>query len=84
VDPVRRATAGVPKALAFRTKPQIALEQIRRALAEGLPPGVVLGDAAYGIETDFRTALTVLSLSYVLGVQSTLGVWPPGSLPPKP
>ena len=69
-----------------RTKPQIALEQIRRALAEGLPPGVVLGDAAYGVETDFRTALTALSLSYVLGVQSTLGVWPPGCgpLPPKP
>ena len=59
-DPVRRATAGVPKSLAFRTKPQIALEQIRRALAEGLPQGVVLGDAAYGIETDFRTALTAL------------------------
>src|SRR3954465_12126832 len=67
-DPVRRATAGVPKTLAFRTKPQIALEQIRRALAEGLPPGVVLGDAAYGVETDFRTALTAVSLSYVLGV----------------
>ena len=46
----------------------------------------MLGDAAYGIETDFRTALTTLSLSYVLGVQSTLGVWPPGCgpLPPKP
>src|ERR671921_2394878 len=85
-DPVRRATAGVPKTLAFRTKPQIALEQIRRALADGLPPGVVLGDAAYGIETDFRTALTAVSVSYVLGVQSTLGVWPPGRgpLPPKP
>ena len=85
-DPVRRTKAGVPKTLAFRTKPQIALEQIRRALAEGLPPGVVLGDAAYGIETDFRTALTAVSLSYVLGVQSTLGVWPPGCgpLPPKP
>ena len=82
MDPVRRTTAGVPKILTFRTKPQIALEQIRRALAEGLPPGVVLGDAAYGI--DFRTALTAVSLSYVLGVQSTLGVWPPGPLPPKP
>ncbi len=85
-DPVRRTKAGVPKMLTFRTKPQIALEQIRRALAEGLPAGVVLGDAAYGIATDFRTALTAVSLSYVLGVQSTLGVWPPGRgpLPPKP
>jgi len=85
-DPVRRAKAGIPKTLPFRTKPQIALEQIQQALADGLPPGVVLGDAAYGVDTDFRTALTALSLSYVLGVQSTLGVWPPGSgpLPPKP
>jgi SRSO17 transposase len=78
--PIRFAAAGIPKTLAFR--PRIALEQIRRALAEGLPSGVVLGDAAYGI--DFRTALTALSLSSVLGVQSTLGVWPPGPLPPKP
>jgi len=53
-DLVRRATAGIPKTLAFRTKPQIALEQIRRALAEGLPPGVVLGDAAYGIDSARR------------------------------
>jgi len=42
-DPVRRTKAGVPNNLSFRTKPQIALEQIRRALADGLPPGVVLG-----------------------------------------
>ena len=85
-DPARRAKAGVPKTLTFRTKPQIALEQIRRALAEGLPPGVVLGDAGYGIDTGFRTALAALSLPYVLGVQSTMGVWPPGCgpLPPKP
>jgi SRSO17 transposase len=85
-DPARRARVGVPPDLAFRTKPQIALEQIRRALADGVPPGVVLGDAGYGIDTDFRTALTTLALPYVLGVQSTIGVWPPGCgpLPPKP
>ena len=85
-DPARRAKAGVPQDLAFRTKPRIALEQIRRALAEGVPPGVVLGDAGYGIDTDFRTALTASALPYVLGVQSTIGVWPPGCgpLPPRP
>src|SRR5690348_7238416 len=83
-DPVRRAKAGVPKTLRFRTKPQIALEQIRRALADRLPPGVVLGDAGYGIDTDFRTALTALALPYVLGVQSTVGVRPPGRGPSPP
>jgi SRSO17 transposase len=85
-NPARRAKAGVPPELAFRTKPQIALEQIRRALADGVPPGVILGDAGYGIDTGFRTALTGLTLPYVLGVQSTIGVWPPGCgpLPSKP
>ena len=85
-DPARRAKAGVPQDLTFRTKPQIALEQIRRALADGVPPGVILGDAGYGIDTSFRTALAGLALPYVLGVQSTMGVWPPGCgpLPPKP
>jgi SRSO17 transposase len=84
-DPARRAKAGVPEDLAFRTKPQIALAQIRRALEDGVPPGIILGDAGYGIDTDFRTAVSELALVYVLGVQSSLGVWPPGCgpLPPK-
>jgi SRSO17 transposase len=76
----------VPRDLAFRTKPRIALGQVRRALADGVPPGVVLGDAGHGIDTDFRAALTASALPYVLGVQSTVGVWPPGHGPlsPKP
>src|SRR4051794_25567578 len=85
-DPARRAKAGVPPELGFRTKPQIALAQIRRALADGVPPGIILGDAGYGIDTDFRHAVSELALVYVMGVQSSLGVWPPGHgpLPPKP
>src|SRR3982751_880196 len=42
-DPQRRAKAGVPEAVGFETKTAIALGQIRRALAEGVPAGVVLG-----------------------------------------
>jgi SRSO17 transposase len=85
-DPARRTKAGMPPEIGFRTKPQIALGQIRRALADGVPPGIVLGDAGYGIDTDFRLALSELALVHVLGVQSSLGVWPPGCgpLPPKP
>ena len=85
-DPARRAKAGVPENLAFRTKPQIALTQIRHALTDDVAPGVILGDAGYGIDTDFRQALSELALVYVMGVQSSLGVWPPGCgpLPPKP
>ena len=84
-DPVRRATTGVPEDVLFKTKPQIALDQIKAARDEGVPKGVVLADAGYGINTAFRTALTRMGLTYVVGVQSSARLWPPGSgpLPPK-
>jgi SRSO17 transposase len=85
-DPARRAKAGIPDEIGFATKPAIALGQIRRALEEGVPAGVVLGDVGYGVETAFRGGVRGLGLSYVLGVQSSVGVWPPGTapLPPPP
>jgi SRSO17 transposase len=85
-DPARRAKAGVPEAIGFETKPAIALGQLRQALAEDVPVGVVLGDAGYGNETGFRASLRDLGLRYVLGVQSSTTVWPPGMapLPPRP
>jgi SRSO17 transposase len=84
-DPGRRAQAGVPEEVAFRTKPQVALGQIRRAVERGVSVGVVLADAGYGIDTDSRTSLTDLGLLYVAGVQSSTSLWPPGTgpLPPK-
>ena len=80
-DPERRARAGVPEGIGFETKPGIALGQIRQAQAEGVPPGVVLGDAGYGVETAFRAALAEAGLTYVLGVQSSASLWPPGEAP---
>ncbi len=69
-DADRRAKAGVPEYLPFATKPQIALEQIRAAQASGIPPGIVLADAGYGVDTDFRDGIGALSLAYVVGIQS--------------
>src|SRR5919197_4527461 len=57
-DPARRATAGVPEGVEFRPKPAIALDQIRQALADGVPPGAVVTDAGYGNDTDFRDGIT--------------------------
>ena len=56
-DPDRRAKAGVPEEVVFQTKPEIALDQIQAALAAGVPRGVVLADAGYGIDTAFRTGV---------------------------
>lgn len=80
-DPERRKKAGVPDEIVFQTKPKIALDQIAFALKEGLKPAVVLGDAGYGNNTEFRDQLTVWKLPYALGVQGTTTVWAPGTGP---
>ncbi len=64
-DPARRAKAGVPEAIDFKTKPAIALDQIRQAVADGVPQGVVLADAGYGADMKFQAALLELELTYV-------------------
>src|ERR671933_1135757 len=66
-DPPRRAKAGVPEAISFETKTAMALGQLRRAREDGVPVGVVLGDAGYGDECDFRVGVAALELQYVLG-----------------
>jgi SRSO17 transposase len=85
-DIERREKAEVPEDVEFHTKPEIALDQIRAAVAAQVARGVVLADAAYGINTEFRDGLTQLELQYVVGVQSSLAVWEPGKqpLPAKP
>jgi SRSO17 transposase len=45
--------------------------------------GVVLADAGYGHNTQFRTHLTQLGLQYIGGVETTTSVWEPGK-PPLP
>ncbi len=66
-DRKRRKKTGVPDVIKFQTKTDIALEQIQRARQRGIPQGVVLADAGYGNDTSFRTALTKMELTYVMG-----------------
>jgi SRSO17 transposase len=84
-DRNRRERAGVPDDVVFQTKPQIALGQIRASIASGVQAEMVLADAGYGNDTDFRDGITAAGLAYVVGVQSTISLWPPGQhpLPPK-
>jgi SRSO17 transposase len=82
-DHKRCQKTGVPEEIRFQTKIEIALDQIRRARQRGLPEGVILADAGYGNDSEFRAALTEMELTYVMGVQSTVTVWKPGE-EPKP
>ena len=85
-DPDRRAIAGVPDSVRFQTKPEIALQQMRQALADGVPSGVALMDPAYGDDSKLRAGISELVLAYVAGIQPTTMVWRPGEapLPPAP
>jgi SRSO17 transposase len=69
----------------LQTKPRIALDQISAARAAGIEAKLVLADAGYGNDTDFRDGITEIGLSYAVGIQSTTTLWPPGiePLPPK-
>ena len=81
-DAARRAKAGVPADIAFQTKPEIALAQLRAARSAGLSAVVVLADAAYGNDGKFRAGITAEGLPYAVGVFSSLLVWRPGEAPP--
>ena len=84
-DSKRRRKTGVPEDICFKTKPEIALEQIEAACKAGFPRGVVLMDAGYGCNTDLRAGISALALCYVAGIMPQTSVWAPGTgpLPPK-
>ncbi len=64
----RCRAAGVPAEMVFATKPQIALELVAAALADGVPKAPVLGDYAYGINGQFRDGLRRLGLEFFLQI----------------
>jgi len=80
----RRRAAGVPDSVPFRTKGQIALEQIAALVRDGVPLAPVLADAGYGVVTAWRDQLTLQGLPYVVGVTGETTVWPPGQAPLPP
>ncbi len=80
-DHARLRKAGVPEDIGFKTKHEIALDQLRWACAAELPRGVVLMDAGYGNNSELRKDITALDLTYVAGILSNTTVWAPGSGP---
>ena len=68
-DAARRAKAKVPEAVVFQAKNGIALDQMRAALKQNIPKGIVLADAGYGSGAAFRAGVTALGLVYALGIR---------------
>jgi SRSO17 transposase len=67
-DRARCQAAGIPEAVPFATKPQIALELIAEVRASGVAPAPVLADSAYGNNGDFRAGLRDLELEFFLQI----------------
>jgi SRSO17 transposase len=65
-DPERREKAGIPDGLEFKTKPELAIAQVKRLAAAGLRFCWVAADEVYGRCGEFRDACRALSLAYVV------------------
>ena len=74
-DQVRRREAGVPEAVKFATKPELARRMIGRAVDAGVPVAWVTADEVYGRDHRLRLSLEEHGLSYVLAVSTQQYVW---------
>jgi len=83
-DRKRCREASVPDDVSFKTKWEIALDQISELCREGVPEGPVVADAGYGATTAFRDGVTALRMPYIVGVTKETTVWAPGTEPLRP
>jgi SRSO17 transposase len=78
-DAERRRRAKIPAAIEFRTKPELGVELIERAARWEVPQAPVLGDAAYGDNTELRARLEAAGTEYVLAVSAETTVFAPAT-----
>jgi SRSO17 transposase len=84
-DRDRRAEAGVPEGVIFRTKPELALEMLADAVTDRVPFRWVGGDSIYGNSPTFVQGVRQLGKWYVLDTSSDAHVWTeePQVIPPE-
>jgi len=74
-DATRREKARVPDDLVFKTKPELALDLITRAVEDKIPGDTVLVDTAYGNSSEFRNTVRMYGFDLGVAIQSTTKVW---------
>jgi len=74
-DAARRRSAKIPEEVAFQTKPQLAADLIERAASWEIPRAPVLGDEAYGKNTELRGRLDDAGIEYLLSLNADAGVY---------
>ena len=79
-DLERRRKAKIPDDVRFQTKPELAAGLIERAAGWEIPAAPVLGDEAYGKNTELRTRLDLAGIEYVLSINSDARVYEPDTV----
>jgi SRSO17 transposase len=74
-DGPRRREAGVPEAVVFRTKPELALGMVQQAVERGLPFRWVTADSVYGDSPTFVQGVRGLGKWYVVDTSADARVW---------
>ena len=74
-DAARRTEAGVPQAVSFQTKPELAQQMLERARAASVLAGWVTGDEVYGGARRLRLWLEAEQQPFVLAVKRSEPLW---------
>lgn len=74
-DPAKRRQSRIPDDRIFKTKPELALDMIRRAKADELIGQIILADSGYGDSYSFRAGLRELGLDYAVAIKSHTRLW---------
>ncbi len=74
-DEKRCREAKVPAEVTFKTKPELAVEMLEHAWAQGVPMSWVTGDEVYGDAPYLRDAVAGAGKTYVLAVAANTPVW---------
>jgi SRSO17 transposase len=79
VDAKRRRKAKIPEHVRFQTKPQLGVELVRQAAGWAIERAPVLGDAAYGENTQLRGELDSTGIEYVLSINPETTIFAAGT-----
>ncbi len=76
----KRKDAGIPDNVGHETKTSIAISQIKRAIANGVPGQFVSADEGYGGKPWWRKAIGKMKLIYVVEIPKNIYGWTKGLL----
>jgi SRSO17 transposase len=79
-DPERRQKAKIPEEVVFQTKPQLGVGLVKQVSGWAIDRAPLLGDAAYGENTQLRGDLDAHGFEYVLSINPETTIFEPGAV----